>query len=156
MIQYSTKAVEYSTYRDDKDRIVIVGVISIDKWYSETHWDLDSINKYKPDTLNCEKIQSKFIEDNFKLLIIAGSWCGDTKSELPKLLKVLNVCNISSDDYLLIGVGRDKIIKADISDKIMVERVPTVIILKNDEEIGRIVEYPELSWEHDIAIILGE
>ncbi len=156
IMQYSVSAEDYVTYRDDKDRLVIDGEINRTDWYSETGWNLDSISEYKPDVAKCLEIKNICDNDNVKFIIIAGSWCGDTKSELPKLMKIFDVCKLKPDDYILVGVGNDKIIKANISKSINVERVPTLIILKNGLELDRIIEFPELSWEHDIAIILGK
>lgn len=156
IMQYSLIAKDYTTYRDDKARLVIDGELSRADWYSETDWNLDSIAQYHPDAARCLEIKNICGKDSVEFIIIAGSWCGDTKSELPKLMKVFDVCKLEPDDYILVGVGKDKVINTNISKSINVDRVPTLIILKNGLELGRIIEYPELSWEHDIAIVLGE
>lgn len=41
-----------------------------------------------------------------------------------------------------------------LSEKHHVERVPTLVFLRNGEEIGRIVEYPKRSIEEDFWEII--
>ena len=146
----------YKVYTDNKDKLIIEGEISISDWYIETGWDSEVKNLYSPDESYCKNIQNKISNGDYKFIVIAGSWCGDTKSELPKLLKIMDVCNVEDDDFILIGVGRDKVIRDESQSKYPFESVMTLIIENNGIEIGRIVEFPESSWEYDILNILDK
>ncbi|MFN4082213.1 MAG: thioredoxin family protein [Bacteroidia bacterium] len=89
------------------------------------------------------------------VLIVAGSWCSDTKLHLPALIKVLNECNVTNEKVLLYFVDFNK--KTDVFDAkaLQIELIPTFIFYKNGKEIGRIIETPKVSIEDDLLKILN-
>jgi hypothetical protein len=147
---------EYSVYTGEKGHIIINGRITVPEWIEVSKMDTNLIKDYQADLLICQNIENIFKHNEYKLQVIGGSWCGDTKSEFPKLFKILNVCNIKENKFELFGVDRDKIIQIEKYNEINISKVPTLIVLKNEIEIGRIEEFPESSWEKDLLIILGD
>lgn len=150
------KSEDQFTVKENKDLLIVEGLISQHDWLNVTGWDSCKIDNYCASETQCKSISRKFEDKSYSLLIIAGSWCGDTKSELPKLFKIINVSKLDTNQYDLIGVDTDKMIKVQFSDKFKINKVPSLIVLKDGTEIGRIEEYPEKSWEEDIMIILGD
>jgi tetratricopeptide (TPR) repeat protein len=90
--------------------------------------------------------------------IFLGSWCGDSKREVPHMLKIF--------DYLGYDTGNVSLIFVDNSTKRYkqssgheevgknIHHVPTFIIYKEKKEIGRIIESPIVSLEVDLQQIL--
>lgn len=113
-----------------------------DKEYTQYQPNLDFLNT----------ITESLLE--LRITIIFGSWCSDSQREVPRLIRILDELNYSSDSLCIIGVNRQKEApNIDIS-RYMIEFVPTIIFYKNNFEIGRIVESPLETLEDDIASIL--
>jgi len=62
--------------------------------------------------------------------------------------------SVSEDDVHLFGVDRSKKSTDGTTEKYTISRVPTLIVLRGDEELGRIVESPRSTQEKDLLRIL--
>ena len=89
---------------------------------------------------------AKTINDNSKdisIKVIFGSWCGDSKINVPAFQKIVDVSDFNTSKVKYIAVNRKKEGgSVDISE-LNVKYVPTFIFYRNNKEIGRIVEYPK-------------
>jgi hypothetical protein len=152
----STKnfAQDYNVYHTHHGLLMIEGKLNPNDWIEICNWDTNKISEYEPEIQSCKSIEKIFSNNEYKLYIVAGSWCGDTKSELPKIFRILQECKLSPDKYVLFGVGTDKTIKSEMEKDTKINKVPTMIIIKNGKEIGRIEEFPEDTWENDLIKIL--
>jgi len=96
--------------------------------------------------------------EKFTLKIVFGSWCGDSRRELPRMMKVLNAIGFPEKNIQLIGVYDSMAVYKQAPKReeqgLNIYRVPTFIVYKKNEEIGRIVEYPVESLERDLLKIL--
>ncbi len=92
--------------------------------------------------------------DDLKIKIVMGTWCPDSRREVPKFMRVLDIWRFPLSQVTIIGVNKEK--KAPVSDyeSLNIQRVPTFIIYKNNIEAGRIIENPVTSLEQDIVNIL--
>ncbi|MGS2763817.1 thioredoxin family protein [Sinomicrobium sp. M5D2P9] len=84
-------------------------------------------------------------------LVFMGTWCHDTKMFLPKFLKLMDSLEISKDRTTLYNVDKKKRHPRAPIKKYGIKYVPTVIFIKDGEEVGRIVEFPFYSIEEDIS-----
>jgi hypothetical protein len=77
---------------------------------------------------------------------------------VPRVLKMLDCCNFPMQNLQLVMVGNaDSLYKKSPQHEEAgrnILRVPTIIIEKNGEEVGRIIEFPVLSLEKDLLSIL--
>lgn len=89
-----------------------------------------------------------------KITIVLGTWCGDSKLQVPHFFKIVDALGINEEDLTLIGVDSSKKAENGLLDKLSIERVPTFIFYEEDQEIGRIVESPATTLEEDILAIL--
>ena len=93
-----------------------------------------------------------------KITIVLGTWCGDSKYQVPNFLKIADALHLSDNDITFIAVDGAKKAENGLIDKLKIEHVPTFIF--NDKkgiEIGRIIESPKETLEKDmLKILTGE
>lgn len=80
-------------------------------------------------------------KDSINIIAFGGTWCGDTKNILPKFFAFTDAAGFSQDRVTLIGVDHGKKTIQHLTEAFAVTHVPTIIIMKNGKEIGRVVEY---------------
>lgn len=119
-------------------------------WFSKNYED------YKPDKASIEEI-SKSLKD-YQITLFMGTWCGDSKQEVPKFYKILEACNYPMEQLNVIAVSRKPYMykKSPNHDEagLNIHRVPTFIFYKNRKEVNRIVEHPVETLEKDILKII--
>lgn len=104
----------------------------------------------------------KTVETTLKechILVFIGTWCGDSRRELPRFLKILETIRFPMEQLKIVAVDRRKEFykKSPYGEEwgLNILRVPSFILLKNGKELNRIVESPIESLEKDLAAILG-
>ncbi len=115
-------------------------------------WYNPEYENYEPNKNDIDTISSKISDVRIK--IIFGTWCSDSRREVPRFLKILDSIKFNPANLQLICVDRDKKAAGTDVDKLGVELVPTFIIYRNEKEIGRIVETPKATLEEDLKKIL--
>lgn len=95
-----------------------------------------------------------------EVLAFMGTWCGDSKREVPKFYKVMDKIGFEEQQLKLVNLyASDEQYKQSPTAEekgLNIHRVPTFIFYKEGKEIGRIVESPVTSMETDITQILKE
>jgi thiol-disulfide isomerase/thioredoxin len=92
-----------------------------------------------------------------KITIVLGTWCGDSKYQVPNFLKVADALKLNDNDITFIAVDGAKKAENGLIDKLKIERVPTIIFSdKKGNELGRITESPKETLEKDMFKILTE
>jgi len=134
---------------DHKNNKVITGYTDFNQLRSDTcfYWFNEYYDNYKIDTLTTEAIHA--IPFEYDIVVLLGTWCSDTKQQLPALYKIIERVNFPEKKIKLIGVNRDKKGMHNESELFQLDRVPTIIFIKGKKEIGRITETPQLSLEKD-------
>ena len=118
------------------------------EWYSTQYIG------YEPDEFIVGQI--KELSDSIEIQIFMGTWCIDSRREVPRFLKIMDQSEFEQDKLQIINVNRKKVSPAHEEKNKNIDFVPTFIIIKNGNEIGRIVEYPIISLENDLmSILLG-
>ena len=79
-----------------------------------------------------------------------GSWCHDSKVQVPRFMKVLSEAGYDDRDLIIIGVNTNKSALVMNIENLDIERVPTFIVYQNGEELGRIIETPSKTLEKDL------
>jgi thiol-disulfide isomerase/thioredoxin len=93
--------------------------------------------------------------EGLTIKIVLGTWCPDSRREVPRFMKVIDTWKFPSDLVTFIGVDNGKNSPIGGYDELDIQRVPTFIIYKNNIETGRIIENPATSLEQDMVNILG-
>lgn len=115
-------------------------------------WFDEQYNSYQPDYETIDQLEGKL--DDVTITIVMGTWCSDSKEQIPAFYKILDELNYPSDKVTLICVDRKKKGLSNEADGLNIELVPTIIFYRNGEEIGRIIETPQESLEKDLLGII--
>ena len=108
---------------------------------------------YQPSTEALNNLMD-ISQENVTIKIVMGTWCPDSRREVPRYLKVLDVWKFPADKVTFIGVDDEKQSPVGEYNNLDIERVPTFIVYKNNIEAGRIIENPVTSLEQDMVNIL--
>jgi len=119
---------------------------------SSFDWYERNYASYTPDSASIVYLSSAAKDIHF--VVVGGTWCGDTKRELPRFLKIVSMAHIPDANIEMYGVDRSKESRDGLTEKYQIKSVPTFIVLSEGKEIGRIVEHSEEGIEFDLAYLL--
>ncbi len=89
-----------------------------------------------------------------EIICVLGTWCSDSKREVPRMIRIMQANNIAPEKLLMFGVDRQKRDPDGMAQRYNIEKVPTFVFLRNGKEIGRIVESPLATLEKDMLGIV--
>lgn len=119
-------------------------------------WFKSNYDSYVVDSLTCNFLRPLLADKT--ITIFMGTWCGDSRREIPRVLKMLDCCGFPMNNLKLIMVGNgDSLYKKSPQHEEAgknIVRVPTIIVEQKGNEIGRIIEFPITSLEKDLLTIL--
>ena len=95
------------------------------------------------------------VHQGTEVLVFLGTWCPDSRRDVPRFLHIADAAGIEPDRYTLYGLDRAMASQEGMEKGYQIERVPTFIFLRAGKEIGRIVESPRTTLEGDILNILA-
>lgn len=109
---------------------------------------------YKVDSTALNDL-SKLVKGK-KVTIVLGTWCGDSKYQVPHFLKIMDALKIDEAKITFIGVDGSKKAENGLIDSLNITRVPTFIFTdKKGKEVGRITERPTETLEKDMLKVLA-
>jgi len=121
------------------------------EWFEKNYAD------YTVDAATTDQL--KPLLQNKTIVVFMGTWCGDSRREVPGLIKILDYCNIPDEQLKLIMVDyKDGAYKQSPQHEEkgnQLFRVPSIIIMSGNTETGRIVESPRQSLEKDLYEIVS-
>lgn len=139
---------------------ILYGIINKDSlqqqpysnWFNKNYTDYNTDGQVKKQ-LTALSLKGVSIE------IFMGTWCGDSKREVPRFLKMLAEINFDSRNLKIISTGNsDSLYKQSPQGEEKgkgIFRVPVFIVYKNGVETGRINEFAATSLERDFLAIAG-
>lgn len=116
-------------------------------WWFESEYE-----NYVPN----DSVIRYIILKDVQISIVMGTWCGDTRKQLPRFIKLLDQLEFDKNNLTMYAVDRKKKAEGIDIDYFVIERVPTFIFYKNNFELGRIIETPNVSLEGDMMNILSD
>lgn len=121
-------------------------------------WYDDSYNSYAVDAAAAKQLQP--LLQNKSIEVFLGSWCGDSKREVPRMIRILEQAGMDTARLSLIFVdnstGSYKQSPQHEERGKNIHHVPTFIIYDDKKELGRVVESPVSSLEKDLLAILQQ
>ena len=134
---------------------MLIGYTTVDAFNdtSFSWWWNSEYKMYDVDSTDVEELKAKL--ENVDIKIVMGTWCSDSRTEVPHFYKILDSINYPKDKVTLINVNRDKLGLENEVEELNINFVPTFIFYKAGEELGRIVEMPYETLEKDMLEILS-
>lgn len=120
------------------------------KWYSEslkiyTHPDSSAVAAFRAN------------KDKIYFIIFGGTWCDDTHFIIPKFFKIQEASGFPESRILLFAVDRHKHAISNIAQAMNIKATPTIIVVKDGKEMGRLVEYGKTGyWDKELAKIIDD
>ena len=116
------------------------------EWFDQNYLD------YKLDQKTLDKLKPLF--KDLEITVFMGTWCSDSRKEIPVFYKLIDKLNFSEESIELIGMTLEKTTPDSLELNQNLINVPTFIFKKDGKEINRIVEFPLETVEKDILEIL--
>jgi thiol-disulfide isomerase/thioredoxin len=95
------------------------------------------------------------VQEGVDVTIFFGGWCGDSKREVPRFLRLADESGFPNSRIRLYALDRTKKSDDGLTEKFGIERIPTFLFLKDGKELGRITESPATTLEGDVLTILA-
>ncbi|KAB2922795.1 MAG: thioredoxin family protein [Bacteroidetes bacterium] len=115
-------------------------------WYSSRY------RTYEPDAADLRAVAAA--AEGVRFVVILGTWCGDSKREIPHFYRIADMAGIPEERIDLYGVDRSKKGMDGVEERYHLDRVPTIVVERQGREVGRIVEMPVETLEKDLRTIL--
>lgn len=149
---------QYETLVEKPNEKTFKGIISREVLMNDTffmnHWYAANQNNYNP---NSDAVTGlKKLADSIQLLVFMGTWCEDSQFIIPKFFRLVDASGFPANRITLIGVDRNKKTLSHLTEALNVNNVPTIMVMKNGKEIGRVIEYGKSGmFDKDLAEILS-
>ncbi|MEO8360410.1 MAG: hypothetical protein ABI672_10305 [Vicinamibacteria bacterium] len=119
------------------------------EWYQSRH------DGYRPAVDTIAELKTRLADVSVEVYF--GTWCGDSKRQVPRLLRILRDTGFDERRLSMYGLSdlpmEFKQAPEHPEAKRRIHRTPTIVIVRDGREIGRIVETPGTTLEADILAI---
>lgn len=143
----------YTSTVDDRKVTILDGIITkyalqnndaFKGWYSSNQ------SGFKLDSNVVAAMEAS--KGKVQYVIFGGTWCEDTQNILPKFFKLQEASGVSDNAVTFFAVDRSKKTLGNVADAFKIINVPTIIVMKDGKEAGRVVEYGKAGrWDKDVA-----
>jgi len=143
---------QYEVFSERPNEKTYKGIIPREALTSDTSfkWYENNRQGYTPNAVALSALTQH--KDSIQLLVFMGTWCEDSHSIIPKLLKLLDVAGFPMTRLTLIGTDRDKKTAGNLCEAMNVYNVPTIMVMKNGKEAGRVIEYGKTGeWDKELG-----
>jgi thiol-disulfide isomerase/thioredoxin len=121
---------------------------------SSFNWYSSSQDIYTPDSAIVAVF--KKAKDSVQFILFGGTWCDDTQYILPKFFKLQELSGVPDDALSFFAVDHSKQTTSNIAAAFHITNVPTIIVMKNGKESGRVIEYGKTGhWDKELADIIS-
>lgn len=148
----------YTSSKDEKHPEVTIlnGIVSkyalrndssFFKWYSLNQ------NSYVPAVPFINAMEAA--KEKVQFVVFGGTWCDDTQFILPKFFKLLEQSGFPDKAVSFFAVDRSKQTLGNVANVFKITNVPTIIVMKEGKEVGRVVEYGKTGkWDAELIELL--
>lgn len=96
----------------------------------------------------------KLVDKPTRIIVFLGTWCPDSQRNVPPFMNLIEAAANNNIEVEYIGVNLRKVDPDGLVNTYGVRRVPTFIVMRDGQEVGRLVERPSNTVEKDIIQIL--
>lgn len=121
--------------------------------YPEYNWYAANQSSYSPPTEIINAMEAA--KDKIQFVVFGGTWCEDTQFVLPRFFKLQELSGFPDKGISFFAVNRAKQTLGNIAAAFKIINVPTIIVMKDGKEVGRVVEYGKTGkWDMELAELL--
>jgi thiol-disulfide isomerase/thioredoxin len=139
----------------DKEEIVLTGEYRFEELYnnSKLPWFQSNFIQYNYNPLTVQQLH-KYSDTEIRFVVFGGTWCEDTQNLIPRFYKVVTDAGFQEQNYSLYLLNRQKKSPSGQEEGLNILKLPTIIVYRNGQEIGRIIEVVTRNIEADLLDIL--
>ena len=145
---------------DTKGKAKLLGIINKEglrqnnyaKWFNtnyESYLVNDRITNQLKDSIS-----------QYTIKVFLGTWCGDSKRQVPRFYNILDAVEFPESQLEVIALDKtEEAYKQSPTGEekgLNIHRVPTFIFYKDGKEVNRIVEEPKETLERDMLKIISD
>lgn len=149
---------QYEVMPDRDGEKIFKGIISREILENDTSfynkWYAANFKAYSP---NADAVAGlKKHSDSLQIIAFMGTWCEDSHFIIPKLFHLLDAAGYAKEKVSLIGTDRSKKTLGYLCESMGITNVPTILVMINGKEIGRVVEYGKSGmFDKDLAGVIN-
>jgi len=136
-----------------KEKQYLVGYYSYEAYQKECKWDTFVDHEYTPRGKWADSLATVQLDEDLDVQLWLGSYCPDSKKWVPRFYGMKDDLPIGNVD--IISVDTTKKDEKGLYEAARIEKIPTFIFLKGDQEVGRITERPKGRIEKHLFRILN-
>ena len=147
---------QYEVLSERPNEKSLKGIISREVLEKDTTFKWYAANQkgYTPNGIASAALRQ--FRDSIELLVYMGTGCEDSHIIIPRFYMLLDSTGFDNKKVTLIGTDRNKKTLSHLSEALNVNNVPTIIVMKNGKESGRIIEYGKTGlWDKELGEIIN-
>ena len=151
-----TRAQKEYEFSSDGTYKILKGPVGRDLLENDTafRWFRENRAGYTPDPETVDLLKAKGSDARF--VVFFGTWCDDSRTLLPRFFALMDAASIGNDQIMLVGVDHQKKSTTHLPEAMHLTNTPTFIVLRQDQEMGRVVEYGKTGhWDKEIGAIIA-
>jgi thiol-disulfide isomerase/thioredoxin len=114
-----------------------------------------AFQKASPDADAAAKLAE--VDPGAEVVVYLGVWCSDSRREVPRFWKALEMAGEVPFEVRHVGVDRSFEAGEVSLEGVDLQAVPTFVVSRDGQEVGRVVETSPNGIEHDVlALLSGE
>jgi thiol-disulfide isomerase/thioredoxin len=131
----------YQEVPDAEEKKYLLGFISKEQITKDPDftWYAQNSKYFKPKKEHIDIIREKAYD--FQVILFTGTWCHDSQQIIPKYFSLLEAAEFPEHRMVIVGMDRQKTVPGNLHRPLNIINVPTLIVLKDGVEVGRVVEY---------------
>jgi thiol-disulfide isomerase/thioredoxin len=157
MVHVAAKAqTQYEVQKDADGSKILKGIIAKELLSGDSSfsWYAPNLSGYTPNAEAVEGLRKN--AGTIHIIAFMGTWCDDSRNIIPKFYRLLEAGGFPLSRVTLFGVDRQKKTLSDVADALGITNVPTILVMKNGKEQGRVVEYGKYGlFDKELAEIIN-
>ncbi len=156
-VSFANAQTPYTSSPDPKhpETIILNGIVS--KYALQNNeafrWYNSNQSSYTPTTEIVNAMEAS--KEKVQFVVFGGTWCEDTQFILPKFFKLQEQSGFPDKSISFFAVNREKQTLGNVAAVFKIVNVPTIIVMKDGKEVGRVVEYGKTGkWDVELAELL--
>lgn len=119
-------------------------------------WFNPGYESYVPDSIAVAALTE--LPETVEIEVYLGTWCSDSTRDLPRLYRVMDAAGIREEKTRMYALsdhpGTFKQSPGGTEEDYLIHRTPTILVLQDGQEMGRIVQNANQTIEQDLVNIL--